>query len=124
VHFDYGQRNALTVGEKFGPQMIGLPKVRDMARCQLQECRGRRTALGAIGSQGFTLKPPTPPPRLNRWAANAAYPERTCPRASGVRPFLTPTDAIVSFDTETEMNVRHKLHYPNLMLNVWLDWFQ
>jgi len=46
VHFDHGQRIAITVGEKCGPQLIDFPRMGDMARCQLQECRGRRTAIG------------------------------------------------------------------------------
>jgi hypothetical protein len=33
---------------------------------------------GAIRSQGFELKSPTPPPRLSRWAAHAAHSELSC----------------------------------------------
>jgi hypothetical protein len=46
VHFDHGQRIALTVGEKCAPQLKGLPSIRNTARCQLQECCRRCTTIG------------------------------------------------------------------------------
>src|SRR5882724_10848962 len=62
MHLEQGQRITLAIGEKRSPELVGLLWMRDMARRQLQERRGRRTPIGdaikvviiKVGTKGWS----------------------------------------------------------------------